>query len=210
MPIYVVGAGPWDPELLTVRAIKVISKADVIYYGSLVNSDVLKMYGKEAEKVYMGHVKGTEHERYLQEALRLADKGLNVVFLKNGDPTLFGRGVNICLEAQRRGIECGIVPGVSSLTAAAARALVELNGIVALMAYPKINLNVDADVKAVFMASNLAGELVNSLKPNEEAVFVSRATYPDEAIYRVSKGGPVPNIARPAIVFIVRRGHEGH
>ncbi|MDT7969107.1 MAG: SAM-dependent methyltransferase, partial [Vulcanisaeta sp.] len=58
MPIYVVGAGPWDPELITLKAIKILRNADIVYYGSLVNEEIIKMYAPRAQKIYMGHVRG--------------------------------------------------------------------------------------------------------------------------------------------------------
>lgn len=110
--IYVVGGvGPWDPELITVKAIKVLSKADVIFYGSLINEEIIRMYAPRAEKIYMGHVKGDDHREYVIEALKMARRGLNVVFLKNGDPVIFGRGIEICREAISNGIHCEVIPG---------------------------------------------------------------------------------------------------
>ena len=210
IPIYVVGAGPWDPDLITIKAIKVLSRADVIFYGSLVNEEIINRYAPNARRVFMGHVKGDAHREYVAEAIRLARKGLNVVFLKNGDPVIFGRGVEICREALRNGIPCEIIPGVSSFTAAAARYMIELKGVVALMAYPNINNDVNADVKVIFMGTNMVKELVSKLGDNHEMIVVSRVTYPDEEFQRLKPGSDVvDDVKSPSLIFILRRGDHG-
>ena len=209
IPIYVVGAGPWDPDLITIKAIKVLSKADVVFYGSLVNEEIINRYAPNARRVFMGHVRGDAHREYVAEAIRLARKGLNVVFLKNGDPVIFGRGVEICREALRNGIPCEIIPGVSSFTAAAARYMIELRGVVALMAYPNINNDVNADVKVIFMGTNMVKELVSKLDDNHEMIVVSRVTYPDEEFQRLKPGSRVCDVKSPSLIFIVRRGDDG-
>ena len=210
IPIYVVGAGPWDPDLITIKAIKVLSKADVIFYGSLVNEEVINRYAPNARRVFMGHVRGDAHREYVAEAIRLAREGLNVVFLKNGDPVIFGRGVEICKEALRNGIPCEIIPGVSSFTAAAARYMIELRGVVALMAYPNIDDSVNADVKVIFMGTNMIKELASKLDNNHEMIIVSKVTYPDEEFRRLKPGSDVvDDVKSPSLIFIVRRGGYG-
>ena len=209
IPIYVVGAGPWDPDLITVKAIKVLGKADVIFYGSLVNEEIINKYAPKAMRIFMGHVKGDAHKEHVIKAIRLAKEGLNVVFLKNGDPVIFGRGVEICREALRNGIPCEIIPGVSSFTAAAARFMIELRGVVALMAYPNINNDVNADVKVIFMGTNMIKELASKLDSNHEMIIVSRVTYPDEEFQRLKPGSKVNDVKPPSLVFILRRGDHG-
>ncbi|WP_054857106.1 SAM-dependent methyltransferase [Vulcanisaeta sp. JCM 16159] len=210
IPIYVVGAGPWDPELITVKAIKVLSRADVVFYGSLVNEEIINMYAPNARKIFMGHVRGDAHKEYVIKAIELARKGLNVVFLKNGDPVIFGRGIEICREALRNGVPCEIVPGVSSFTAAAAKYMVELRGVVALMAYPDIDYDVKADVKIVFMGTRMIKELISKLDGDHEVLIVSRVTYPDEEFHRLNNSSDTDNVKAPSLIFIVRRdGHGG-
>ncbi|MFP3196031.1 MAG: SAM-dependent methyltransferase, partial [Caldivirga sp.] len=65
MALYVIGVGPWDPELVTVKAIKAMVRAHVVYYSSLVNPEILRRYARRARWVYMGHVRGVEHEAYV-------------------------------------------------------------------------------------------------------------------------------------------------
>ncbi len=211
IPIYVVGAGPWDPELITLKAIKVLKTADIVYYGSLVNEGIIKSYAPNARRVYMGHVRGEDHRKFVREAIELARKGLNVVFLKNGDPTIFGRGIEICREAINSGVPCEIVPGVSSFTAAAAKYLLDLRGTIVLTAYPNVDINMDANVKVIFMGTSMIKELMQKLRDDEEMIIVSRVTYPDETIIRISNNSdPDFNVEPPSLVFILRRRGEEH
>ena len=207
MPIYVIGAGPWDPELITLKAIKVLGRADVVFYGSLINEEVIRMYAPKARRIYMGHVRGEDHREFVRQAIELARKGLNVVFLKNGDPTIFGRGVEICREAISSGVPCEVIPGVSSFTAAAAKYLIDLRGVVVLMAYPNIRYDIDADTKVIFMGTRVINELISRLRDEEEAIIISRLTYPDEKAITISKDGdPNVDVKPPALVIIRRRG----
>jgi len=211
--IYVVGVGPWDPELITVKAIKILNKADIVFYGSLVNEEIISMYAPKAERIYMGHVRGDAHREYIIKAIELARRGLNVVFLKNGDPVIFGRGVEICKESIRNGIPCEIVPGVSSFTAAAARFMVELKGIVTLMAYPDIDYDVESDIKVIFMGTRIAKELIRKFSDRNDVIVISRVTYPDEEAHRLDINDPVIdelNVKPPSLIFIIRRDNYGN
>jgi len=117
--VYVVGAGPGDPGLLTLSGHHLLRKADLVLYGRLVSREVLSMASKSAEKVPI-HVNGR------QAALRLAAfralSGETVVILKDGDPMVYGRIVDDCLTLSKFGVDCTVVPGVSSITAAAVSA----------------------------------------------------------------------------------------
>lgn len=210
MPIYVVGAGPWDPDLITVKAIKVLSRADVVYYGSLVNEELINRYAPRARKVSMGHVRGEDHERFVREAIELAKGGLNVVFLKNGDPTIFGRGIEICKEAIKEGVGCEIVPGVSSFTAAAARHLIEFGRSIALIAYPYLDALKElseADTKVVFMSTEAVSKVLEFVRNDEEVIIVSRVTYPDESIVKINGciEGDLEDVRKPSIIIIRKR-----
>ncbi len=122
-----------------------------------------------------------------------------MVFLKNGDPVIFGRGIEICRDALRNGVPCEIVPGgVSSFTAAAAKYMVELRGgVVALMAYPDIDYDVKADVKVVFMGTRMIKELISKLDGDHEVLIVSRVTYPDEEFHRLNNGSDIDDVKAP-------------
>lgn len=113
----VVGAGPGDPELLTVKAINALSEADVILYDALVNKEILKYAPIDALKIYVG--KRSNKHTYTQEQINnlivdLAFTHGRVVRLKGGDPFVFGRGGEEIQHAEAFNIETAIVPGISS------------------------------------------------------------------------------------------------
>ncbi|UJH68250.1 uroporphyrinogen-III C-methyltransferase [Allomuricauda sp. SCSIO 65647] len=114
----VVGAGPGDVDLLTVKGIKALQSADVILYDALVN-DRLLHYAPEAEHIFVGKRKGCY--RYQQEQInelivQRAHQGLHVVRLKGGDSFVFGRGAEEMEHAAQHGLEVAVVPGISSAT----------------------------------------------------------------------------------------------
>lgn len=113
----VVGAGPGDVELITVKAINALSEADVILYDALVNKELLKYAPIDALKIYVGKRKN-KHE-YTQEQINnlIVDFAFThgrVVRLKGGDPFVFGRGSEEIQHAEAFNIETAIVPGISS------------------------------------------------------------------------------------------------
>jgi len=113
----VVGAGPGDPELITVKAINALSEADVILYDALVNKELLKYAPLDTLKIYVGK-RSNKHE-YTQEQINnlivdLAFTHGRVVRLKGGDPFVFGRGSEEIAHADAFNIETAIVPGISS------------------------------------------------------------------------------------------------
>lgn len=113
----VVGAGPGDPELLTVKAINALSEADVILYDALVNKEILKYAPIDALKIYVG--KRSNKHTYTQEQINNLIVDLvfthgRVVRLKGGDPFVFGRGGEEIQHAEAFNIETAIVPGISS------------------------------------------------------------------------------------------------
>jgi uroporphyrinogen III methyltransferase/synthase len=118
--VVLVGAGPGDPELLTVRAVQRIGSGDVIVYDRLVQRQVLALAKPSAEKIYMGkpeghHVLQDEIHRLLVEKAR---EGKTVIRLKGGDPFLFGRGGEEVEYLAEHGIPFEVVPGVSSCLSA--------------------------------------------------------------------------------------------
>ncbi|SPE43186.1 Uroporphyrinogen-III C-methyltransferase (modular protein) [Candidatus Sulfopaludibacter sp. SbA3] len=123
--VYLVGAGPGHPELLTVKAVKLLEASDVIIYDRLIQEEVLALAKPSAERVYLGKSVGI-HESRQQEIcqilVRKAREGKTVVRLKGGDPFLFGRGGEEAEYLAEHGIPFEVVPGVSSALAAPASA----------------------------------------------------------------------------------------
>jgi uroporphyrin-III C-methyltransferase len=122
--VSLVGAGPGDPELLTVRAARRIAEAEVIVHDALVSPDVLALASADAEFVDVGKRPGQSVAQDLINVLlvRLAHEGRRVVRLKGGDPYVFGRGGEEAVALAQHGIACEVVPGISSAVGAPAAA----------------------------------------------------------------------------------------
>lgn len=116
MVVYLVGAGPGDPELITLKAINALKKADVVLYDKLANEEILK-YAKDAKLIYVGKQAG-HHSKTQDEIneilLKEAKENDIVVRLKGGDPFVFGRGGEEMLALHKEGIEFELIPGVTS------------------------------------------------------------------------------------------------
>lgn len=119
--VYLVGAGPGHPELLTVKAARLIESSDVIIYDRLIQEEILALAKPSAERIYMGKPVGlhdSRQEEIHQLLMRKAHEGKTVVRLKGGDPFLFGRGGEEAEFLADHGIPFEVVPGISSALAA--------------------------------------------------------------------------------------------
>ena len=113
----VVGAGPGDPDLITLKAIKAIKAADVILYDALINIDLLDYASSESEKIFVGKRKGCyayQQDQINELIVSRAKSEGHVVRLKGGDPFIFGRGAEEMEYAARFGVATYVVPGISS------------------------------------------------------------------------------------------------
>ena len=120
MTVYLVGAGPGSADHLTLRAAHLLSKAEVVLYDRLDDPSVLALIHKEAELIDVGKRPGGSHTQALINDLlvSLGRRHESVVRLKGGDPFVFGRGGEECEALQEQGIDCEVVPGVSSALSA--------------------------------------------------------------------------------------------
>ncbi len=118
--VYILGAGPGDPDLLTVKAWRTIQLADVVIYDRLVSPEILDLIRPGAQRIYAGKREGEQHEtqdRILDLLLEHGRSSKRVVRLKGGDPMVFGRGAEEWAFLVAHGIETEIVPGISSAVA---------------------------------------------------------------------------------------------
>ena len=204
--VTLVGAGPGDPELLTLRALRALQSADVILFDDLVSADILDFARREAKKMLVGktgHAPSCRQNDINDLMISLAKAGRCVVRLKGGDPMVFGRADEEIVACRAAGIAVEVVPGITTAQGAAARLLVSLTRrqearrlqyITGHGRDGKLPADVDwtsiADPMAttvVYMPTRtlpalVAAALEHGLDPSTPAVAVARATRPDERV----------------------------
>ncbi|MGE0151133.1 MAG: siroheme synthase CysG [Reyranellaceae bacterium] len=205
--VYIVGAGPGDPDLLTFRAHRLMQQADIVFYDELVGPEVLTYVRRDAERVYVGKIK-SHHSKSQEQINELlaehARAGKRVLRLKGGDPFVFGRGGEELDHLRRQGIETVVVPGITAALGCAASAGIPLthrdhaSSVTFLTGHTRDGeLATDWRVLArpdqtlvVYMGLSNAGSLaakllVAGLPRSTPVAIVERGTRPDQ---RVSTG----------------------
>ena len=127
--VYIVGAGPGDPELLTFKALRLMQQADIVFYDALVSPQVLDLCRRDADKVYVGKKRNNHAVAQLginELLVNEAKKGRRVVRLKGGDPFIFGRGGEEIESLRAHDIPYQVVPGITAANAAASYAGIPL------------------------------------------------------------------------------------
>lgn len=211
--VTLVGAGPGDPELLTLKAVRALQTATVILYDDLVGPDVLELARREAKRIAVGksgHGPSCSQSEISDRMVDLALAGERVVRLKGGDPLIFGRATEEIAACRAAGVDISVIPGISAAQGAAASLLLSLTErrqarrvqfVTGHGADGKLPGDIDwhciADPKAttvVYMPKRTLGELVRKalaagLDPATPAVAIASATLPSEAHVATTVGG---------------------
>ncbi|HVF27802.1 MAG TPA: uroporphyrinogen-III C-methyltransferase [Pyrinomonadaceae bacterium] len=201
--VYIVGAGPGDPGLLTVRARDLLASCDVVVYDYLVNPELLRYAPSYAERVYVGKVGGgrqTPQEDINRILIENALEGKSVVRLKGGDPFIFGRGGEECEALRGAGIAFEVVPGISSALAVPA-----YSGI------PLTHRAVAGSV-AIVTGARLAGEDQNeslaSVSQADTIVVLMGANRLEEIAGQLMKAGRTPGTPAAVIRWGTYEGQQ--
>lgn len=203
--VTLVGAGPGDPELLTLKAVRALQSATFILYDHLVVADVLELARREAKRVPVGksgHGRSCKQSDINAQMVELALAGENVVRLKGGDPMIFGRATEEIDACRAAGIDISVIPGISAAQGAAASLLTSLTErkharrvqfVTGHGADGKLPADIDwisvADRKVttvLYMPRKTLGEFVRKalakgLDPATPAIAIASSTLPDEA-----------------------------
>ncbi|HEX7186287.1 MAG TPA: uroporphyrinogen-III C-methyltransferase [Thermoanaerobaculia bacterium] len=218
--VYLVGAGPGDPGLMTVRGMQVLKRADVVVYDRLVSPEILAEAPSSAERIYAGKEPGNhrcDQEEINGLLVRHAQAGRVVVRLKGGDPFLFGRGGEEALACQEAGIDWEVVPGVTSAVSVPARAGIPvthrgMSGGFAVvtghcMAHDRVDWTALAriDTVVVLMGLSRLSEIATLLilhgrSAETPAAVISRGTLPGERVVEGSLGEIAEKVTREGLV----------
>jgi uroporphyrin-III C-methyltransferase len=226
--VWLVGAGPGDPELLTLRAHRILTTARIVAYDELVGPEILALVPENAELIAVGRRKGTcpnapsIHPLVLERALG----GLDVVRLKGGDPLVFGRGAEEGAELEALRIPFEIVPGVSAALGAAASTGIPLThrDASSSVTFATAQARFDADdddladrvpltgTVVLYMGLGRLGSIAARLialgrSPSTPAAVVSRATLPDERtvvadLATIADAVRKADLATPALIVV--------
>ena len=197
-PVYLVGAGPGDPELITCKGRDVLARADVVFHDHLANEALLRLAPAQAELIYVGKKK-SEHAFSQEEICRMmierVRRGLSVVRLKGGDPFIFGRGGEEAEALADAGIPFEVVPGVTSPLGIAAYSGVPLTHrahtsvVTFVTGHEVAGIDWDkvgqAETLVIFMGLTTFGEIAREImargrSPETPAIAVRWGTRPDQ------------------------------
>jgi uroporphyrin-III C-methyltransferase len=224
--VYLVGAGPGDPELLTLKALRLLRTADAVLHDDLVAPEILKLIPSTAQVHNVG--KRCGKKQISQEEINflmiaLADSGLQVVRLKGGDPLIFGRAGEEMEALRRANITFEVVPGITSAMGAAAAVKLPLthrkaaSALVLLTAHQASGreaanwgkLAASGATLAIYMPGSNYSEIAGKLKAaglagNTPSMIIARATTPQQQTYLTSidELHRAPRFAAPTLLLV--------
>ncbi|MGA0600294.1 uroporphyrinogen-III C-methyltransferase [Caulobacter sp. KR2-114] len=226
--VWLVGAGPGDPDLLTIKALKALSAADVVVHDGLVSDEILALAPAMARRISVA--KRKSRHSYAQDEINrmlvaFAQDGLQVVRLKGGDPFIFGRGGEELEACRAAGVECLVAPGVTAALAAsaaagaplthrgAAQAVTFVTGHAAKGAEPDLDWEHLARANhtvVIYMGVSTAGPIAGRLMdagrdPATPALIVENASRADEARIVTTLGdlaSAAAGLAGPALLIV--------
>ncbi len=201
--VWLIGAGPGDPDLLTLRALQLLQRADVVLYDRLVGPAILERVRRDAERIYVGKESG--RHRITQESIHAlllehARRGRKVARLKGGDPFVFGRGGEEIAVLAQAGIPVTVVPGITAALGAAASTGVSLTQrhvaqslcLVTVMGAAAENLDWHAlatplQTVVFYMGvaelERICARLIaHGAPPGRPALLIERATWPEQRV----------------------------
>lgn len=228
--VYLVGAGPGDPKLLTVKAVELLKDADVVIYDRLVGESILNLAPAKAEKIYVGKRTG-KHEvpqdKITELIIEKAQAGGKIVRLKGGDPFVFGRGGEEAEALVEKGIPFEVVPGISSSVAAPMYAGIPLThrdyaASVAIITGHRagdaekpidwVKIANAVDTMIILMGVESLDGIVNKLlkggvSPNKPVAIVESGTYPQQrtligTLGSIVKDAENQKIKPPSVIVI--------
>lgn len=215
--VHLVGAGPGDPDLLTIKALRLLQEADVVVHDRLIGPAILDYARRDAERIDVGKAPGRRARTQAQIndlLLCLAQAGKRVVRLKGGDPFVFGRGGEERAHLVQHGVRVEVVPGITAVTGCAASAGIPLTrrgtsqALTILTARgrddsePEIDWRAcarDGQTLAVYMGAAAAGRIATKLiahgrDPETPTAILARGTLADEQV----RAGPLRDLERMA------------
>lgn len=223
MTVYMLGAGPGDPELITLKAINILKKAEVVLYDSLANDELLEYAPDDAKLIFVGKRAGEHYRKQPEINQLLIEEGKQhdiVVRLNGGDPFIFGRGGEEELALLEEGIDVQVVPGINSALGSSAmiglplthRAVSTSLTLITGHEDPEksekqVNWDYTADTLVVFMGVGLLKKYVPKIleyrSPETPVCVIENGTLPEQRVITGTLGDIVEKkINPPALVII--------